>query len=195
MGILDIFLRPNIEKMILNKDIKGLIKTLRHNQKIIREKAAKALNNLIDDSTIVLLIKAFCGSTEIDDKSFIINHKNDKQMIINTMNTLKIITHPEIKRLLSRVSWNFRKCIQCGNVQFDGEYARKYNSQRLAEVKAMGYTSYVNLGTVAEKCLICNAPIVSWDPMNPETNEELRAKYEEQEKTKREWHNFNSDNY
>jgi hypothetical protein len=49
MGLLDFFKDPDVDKMQRNNDIDGLIKALRHNQTVIREKAAKALAGLNDE--------------------------------------------------------------------------------------------------------------------------------------------------
>jgi len=49
MGLFDLLKKSDIEKMQRNNDIEGLIKALRHNQTLIREKAAKALAELNDE--------------------------------------------------------------------------------------------------------------------------------------------------
>ena len=55
MSFFDFFKAPNIEKMELNNDVEGLIKSLQHNQAIIRVEAAKALHRFNDERAIQAL--------------------------------------------------------------------------------------------------------------------------------------------
>ena len=50
---------PNIDRMIINNDVKGLIKLLKHRDKRIRANAAMALGQMKDDRAVEPLIKAF----------------------------------------------------------------------------------------------------------------------------------------
>ena len=51
MGIFDLF-KPNVGKIVKKKNIKGLIKTLRHKDRDIREEAAKALGKIGDERAV-----------------------------------------------------------------------------------------------------------------------------------------------
>jgi hypothetical protein len=56
MGFFDLFKGdPDVEMMQRNNDVNGLIKALKHNQTIIREKATKALESLNDERAIQAL--------------------------------------------------------------------------------------------------------------------------------------------
>ena len=57
MGIFSIF-KPNVEKMEAKREVKGLIKALKHKNRGVREKAAEALGRIGDERAVEPLIQA-----------------------------------------------------------------------------------------------------------------------------------------
>ena len=58
MGIFDKLFKPNVEKMEANKDVKGLIKALRHEEWDIRRAAIYALGEIGDAQAVEGLMQA-----------------------------------------------------------------------------------------------------------------------------------------
>lgn len=66
MGILDkLFGPPDIKKLKENKDVKGLIEALKHDDQGIRERAAYSLHEIADKKAVVPLIKALKNSQDV----------------------------------------------------------------------------------------------------------------------------------
>jgi len=58
MGIFDKLFKPNVERLQEKKNVKGLIKALRHKDGYVREGAAGALGEIGDERAVEPLIRA-----------------------------------------------------------------------------------------------------------------------------------------
>ena len=58
MGIFDGLFKPNVERLQEKKNVKGLIKALRHKDRRVRSEAAEALGEIGDKRAVEPLIQA-----------------------------------------------------------------------------------------------------------------------------------------
>ncbi len=89
MGIFDKFRKPDIDKLMSNADVNGLVKALNYDKAFIRARAAKALGIIKDDRAIESLI------TALNDQS------NEVQ--VNAAIALKHFDTTKINKIISKV--------------------------------------------------------------------------------------------